>query len=70
MKRVSDIRELKKGDTIIVKDCPSFMSLGFKSISGDIFTIEPGKPSFTIRCKETENFEQVSLEDGIIFLIG
>lgn len=70
MKIIRDISELKKGDTIIVKGCPSFVSLGLKSISGDVFSLEPGKSNFTIRCKETDSFEKVSLEDGTIFLIG
>jgi hypothetical protein len=70
MKLISTISELKKGDTIIIKDCAGFESLGFKSVRGDIFNIEPGKLSFTIRCKETDSFEKISLEDGMIFLIG
>ena len=69
MRMIKDVTELKKGDSIIVKDNPSFVSLGFKSIRGDIFTIEPGKLHFTIRCKETDKLEQISLEEGVIFLI-
>jgi len=67
MKMISDIKELKKGDTVIVKNCSAFMSLGLKSISGDIFNIERGR--VTIRCKETKSFENISMEDGIVFYI-
>jgi len=70
MKMVKDIKELKKGDTIIIKDCPAGTSLGLKSISGDIYSLEADKTYFTIKCKETEKFENISLEDGVIFLIG
>ncbi len=69
MRMIKDLSELKKGDTIILKDCASFKSLGFKSIRGEIFTIEPGMSHFILRCKETESFEQIRLEDGTIFLI-
>ena len=69
MKMVKNISELKKGDTIIAKDCPASTSLGLKSITGDVFALESGKPNFSIRCKETNSIEKVSLEEGTIFLI-
>lgn len=70
MKLIKEISELKKGDTIIVKDQNNFSELGFASVSGDIFDIESGKSEFTIKCKETESIEKVSLDRAKIFLIG
>ena len=52
MKMIRSISELKKGDTIIAKDCPASTNLGLKSITGDVFALESGKPYFTIRCKD------------------
>ena len=69
MKMIKDISELKKGDNIIVKDSPSFVTLGFRSIRGDVFNVEPSKSHIIIRCKETENFEEMRLGVGVIFLI-
>lgn len=69
MKMIHSISELKKGDTVIVKNSHNFEAKGYKSISGDIYEIEIDNPIFTIRCKETENIEKISLKDGIIFLI-
>lgn len=69
MKLIRAIDELKKGDSIIVKDCPQFEEQGFARISGDIFEITNGSSSFTIKCKETNALEKVSLDFGKIFLI-
>jgi hypothetical protein len=70
MKMLNSISELKKGDTVIVKNCHTFESLGHKSISGDVFNIEAEKSCFTIKCRETEKFESINLKDGTIFLIS
>lgn len=70
MKLISDIAELKKGDTIIVKDQECFETLGFARVCGDVFDIDPRKPNFTIKCKETNSIEEVSVESGKIFLIN
>lgn len=70
MKMIKGISELKKGDTVIVKNCPAFESLGFTTIRGDIYNVEADKACFTIKCKETNQFESVNLEDGTIFLIS
>ena len=70
MKMIQSISELKKGDTVIIKNSHSFESIGLNSVSGDIFEIENDKPFFTIKCKETDKFEKISLKDGIIFLIS
>jgi hypothetical protein len=69
MKFIEDIKELKKGDTVIVKNCSTFISLGFNFITGDIFNIERGNTNFVIRCKETNSFEKISIDDGLIFYI-
>ena len=69
MKLIRSIAELKKGDTVIVKNCSAFMSLGLKNISGDIFNIERGSSKLTIKCKETKSFEIINLEDGIVFYV-
>ncbi|MGZ3787851.1 MAG: hypothetical protein ACXVLQ_04975 [Bacteriovorax sp.] len=70
MKIISDINELKKGDTIIVKDHAYFEELGYRRVTGHVFNIEHGIPEFTIECEETNSFEKVSIEFGKIFLIN
>lgn len=70
MKIIRSIAELKKGDTIIVKDHSKFSALGYARVFGDVFNIDLGKPIFTIRCKETNTLENISIENGKIFLIG
>ncbi|MDD4976554.1 MAG: hypothetical protein PHY93_19515 [Bacteriovorax sp.] len=70
MKMISDIAELKKGDTIIVKDYACFESLGYRKVFGEVFSIDLGNPNFIIKCKETDAFENVSIENGKIFLIN
>ncbi|MFA6237501.1 MAG: hypothetical protein WC635_09265 [Bacteriovorax sp.] len=70
MKLIHDTDELKKGDTIIVKDQANFSSLGYAKVVGDVFDIEYGKTVFSIKCKETDSIEKVSIESGKIFLIN
>ena len=70
MKLIRNLKELKKGDTVIIKDHANFSKLGYERVVGDVFSIEIGKPIFTIKCKETNSFEKVSIENGQIFLIG
>ena len=70
MKLVKSLAELKKGDTVIVKDNASFSNLGYTRVFGDVFNIDSGKSIFTIKCKETNSIEKVSIENGQIFLIG
>lgn len=70
MKMISDISELKKGDTVIVKDQAFFEALGFAKVFGDVFTIDLEKPTFIIKCKETESFEEINIETGTIFLLN
>lgn len=70
MKIIRNITELKKGDTVIVKDYACFEALGFRSVSGNVFNIVQGMPNFTIKCNETGSIESVSVESGKIFLIG
>lgn len=70
MKLIKSINELKKGDTIIVKDNADFYIRGFSRVLGDILTIEQTKLSLTIKCIETNSVESVMLGSGIIFLIS
>lgn len=70
MKLISTISELRKGDTVIVKDQLRFEEMGLRSISGDVFDIEAEKQSFIIKCKETSSLEEISVKGGKIFLIG
>lgn len=70
MKMISNIAELKKGDTVIVKGHECFEGLGHSKVLGEVFNIESGTTNFTIKCKETDSIESVSLENGKIFLIN
>jgi hypothetical protein len=70
MKLIRELKELKKGDTVIVKDNEFFTALGFSTLSGDVFSFEKETPYFTIRCLETSSIEKVSIEEGRIFLIN
>jgi hypothetical protein len=70
MKLVKEIIELKKGDTIILKDYTYFEDRGFSRVFGDIFNIEKESTDFIIKCKETNSFEKVQFEKGKIFLVN
>lgn len=70
MRLINDTTELKKGDTIIVKDHANFSDLGFARVTGDVFDIEQGMTNFTIKCEETNSIEEVSMGKAKIFLIN
>ena len=70
MRLVREINELKKGDTILLKDYSIFEDKGFSRVFGDIFNIEKESTDFVIKCKETNSFEKVQFEKGKIFLVN
>ena len=70
MKLIRNLAELKKGDTVIVKDNAKFYACGFARVFGDVFSVDQGNPNFTIRCRETGSFETISIDNGTIFLIS
>lgn len=70
MKLVTHISELKKGDTLIVKDNSAFHDRGLSKVFGDIFSIDKKKTLITIKCKETESLEIINIDNGVIFLIS
>lgn len=67
---ISDIAELKKGDTVIVKGHEWFENQGHQKVFGEVFHIDNVNTNFKIKCKETGSIESVTLEHGKIFLIG
>ena len=69
MKIINNLGELKKGDTVIIKNARDFEKRGLMKVSGDIFFIDISKPEFTIKCKETAAIEKVNFETSKIFLI-
>jgi hypothetical protein len=69
MKMIKTLDELRKGASVIVKDCPIYEALGFTKISGDVFEIQEGNNHFTLKCIETESIERINMESGRIFLI-
>jgi hypothetical protein len=69
MKMIKNIDELRKGASVIVKDCPFFEAQGFTKISGDVFEIQKGNNHFTLKCRETESIEKITIESGKIFLL-
>jgi len=70
MKLISAIEELKKGDSIIIKDDQKFCSLGYTKVFGEVFKIESGKSYFSIKCEQTKSIEEVKIENGKIFLMN
>ncbi len=70
MRLITNLGELKKGDTVILKDHEFFSSLGFARVFGEVFDMAQGQSEFTIKCKETDSIEKVSIQNGKIFLIG
>lgn len=69
MKMIRDLAELKKGDTVIIKENIYFETRGFSRVTGDVYHIDLSNPKFTIKCNETASIEEVSLENAKIFLI-
>lgn len=69
MKIINHISELKKGDTIIVKNARDFERRGLMKVTGDVFTIDFSRPQLTIKCNETASIEVVNIDSAKIFLI-
>ncbi len=69
MKIITNLEELKKGDTVIIKNARDFERRGLMRVTGDVFTIDASGPEFTIKCKETAAIEKVNFENAKIFLI-
>lgn len=69
MKIITDLHELKKGDTVIIKNADILKKRGLARITGDIFNIDATKPEFTIKCVETSEIEKVNFYDAKVFLI-
>lgn len=70
MKLICSIEELKKGDTIIIKDNQKFNSLGFNKVFGEVYQIESGKSFISIKCEQTNSIEEVKIDNGLIFLLN
>lgn len=69
MKIINHIAELKKGDTVIIKNARDFEKRGLMKVTGDVFNIDLLSPEFTIKCKETSAIEKVNFDNAKIFLI-
>lgn len=69
MKIITHLEELKKGDTVIIKNARDFEKRGLMRVTGDVFTIDAKGPEFTIKCKETAAIEKVNFDSAKIFLI-
>jgi hypothetical protein len=70
MKIIRSIVELKKGDTVIVKDNDFFAELGYEKVKGDVFSLDHDNFNFSIKCKETDSIVKINIEHGKIFLIS
>lgn len=67
MKIITDLRALKRGDTVIIKDAKDFDKRGLFKLTGDVFNIE--YPEFTIKCQETKEIERVNFVGAKVYLI-
>jgi hypothetical protein len=70
MKLVENIKDLKKGDTLIVKDNEFFSQQGYTKICGEVFLLNNEEQSLLLRCQETNTIEKIYLSDGKIFSIS
>jgi hypothetical protein len=70
MKIIRSVAEIKKGDTVIVKDNEFFSELGYQTVRGDVFSFDNDSSHFSIKCKETDSIVKISIENGKIFLIS
>jgi hypothetical protein len=69
MKLIENINELKKGDSIIIKDNSYFLSQGLSKVKGEVFLIDKDHDLLTVKCTESNSIERVSLTDGKFFLV-
>ena len=69
MKVITNLHDLKKGDTVIIKDNLQFEIRGLMKVTGDIFDIDSKNPHFTIKCIETAAIEKINFADAKVFLI-
>ncbi len=69
MKVITNLQDLKKGDTVIIKDNLQFENRGLMKVTGDVFDIDFQKPHFTIKCIETAEIERINFADAKVFLI-
>lgn len=66
MKIITDLHDLKKGDSVIIKYSEEFEKNGLSRISGDIFHIT--HPEFTIMCAETKELEKIDFKRVKVYL--
>jgi hypothetical protein len=67
MKIITDLHDLKKGDSVIIKYSEKYDKKGHSRISGDIFYIT--HPEFTIKCIETEEIEKIDFNGVKVYLV-
>jgi len=67
MKIITDLQDLKKGDSVIIKNSEGFEKRGLLKISGDVFNIQ--SPELTIKCVETNEIEKVNFFNSKVYLI-
>lgn len=67
MKIITDLQDLKKGDSVIIKNSESFEKRGFQRISGDVFNID--STELTIKCFETNEIEKINFLGAKVYLI-
>lgn len=70
MKFIENIKELKKGDSLIIKDNKYFSSQGFTTIKGEVFSFDDDKKHFSIKCIERNSIDRIEIDDGKIFFIS
>lgn len=70
MKLIESINELKKGDILIIKDNQFFSERGYSTINGEVFSFDQDKRHFSIKCRETNTIEKISIEQGKIFSLS
>ena len=70
MKLIQEIYELKKGDTLIIKDNEYYHNLGFTSVKGEVFLLNIDELLFSVKCKETNSIDKINIKDGKFFLIS
>lgn len=70
MKVILNLKELKKGDTVIIKHAKEFDERGLMRITGDVFELESKDPhTFTIKCLETKEIEKIFFSQVKVYLV-
>lgn len=63
------MKNLKKGDKVKVTENEIFKIMGYRSVTGTVFSFHDDNSGFSMKCKETGAIEGVEFGDGEVEIL-